>query len=271
MFTKINAQERNALIGLPHLQIVLYVLALKSRIDFSTGTIGKKYRVSWQGLLRDLHVEPIFGRKGQSITISKIRTAAAQLERRGLIEIVSDKKHLIIKCLLVELIDSKNTPDNQQTYSDNLEAKIAGDSIENSMELDECDETAQSSRSRNIQISIRDLRYKEKPNTNVLVKKKNSITKKSQLPELFTVTENHLSMARQNGWPNPNQEIGAFRDYHLARGTVFKDWDRAFYTWLRNSKRFNQSAKQGNVSRREQAMLDTIATCIPEQGYVYEQ
>ena len=33
-------------------------------------------------------------------------------------------------------------------------------------------------------------------------------------------------------------EFEAFCDYHLARGSKFKDWDRAFGTWCRNAVRF---------------------------------
>lgn len=31
----------------------------------------------------------------------------------------------------------------------------------------------------------------------------------------------------------------AFRDYHAAKGTVFKDWDAGWRTWLRNRRRFD--------------------------------
>ena len=269
MFTKINAQERNALIGLPHIQIVLYVIALKSRMDFSSGIIGEKYRVSWQGLLRDLHIEPLFGRKGQTITKCMIRHAADQLKKRGLIEIVSDKNNLIIKCLLTDLIKPCEQPDTPQAYIDVFDTELGGVFSDKSTELCRHDDDLESQRYITNQIRIK---KKEKTNTKVLVKKKEKKPiRKTQIQELFCVTEKHIEMARKNGWPNPAEEIDGFKDYHLARGTTFKDWDRAFYTWLRNSKRFNQSAKQGNVSRREQAMLNTISTCIPEYGNIYEQ
>ena len=119
-----------------------------------------------------------------------------------------------------------------------------------------------------LKIIISDYQSKTKPVSLSIQKKKTS--KKNQISENFYVTNEHRELAIQNGWPNPDNEIEAFKDYHLARGTIMKDWNRAFYTWLRNAKKFNgvnQNAKTGNrVSQREQAIINTIETCLPE-GY----
>lgn len=32
----------------------------------------------------------------------------------------------------------------------------------------------------------------------------------------------------------------AFQDHHLAKGTLFKDWQAAFRTWLRNDRKFKE-------------------------------
>lgn len=40
-------------------------------------------------------------------------------------------------------------------------------------------------------------------------------------------------------------EAEAFRDYHLARGTTFKDWDAAWRTWLGNAKKFAKARSAG--------------------------
>ena len=34
------------------------------------------------------------------------------------------------------------------------------------------------------------------------------------------------------------KEVPQFRDYHAAKGSVMKDWDAAFRTWMRNSRKF---------------------------------
>jgi DNA-binding transcriptional MocR family regulator len=39
-------------------------------------------------------------------------------------------------------------------------------------------------------------------------------------------------------------EVDAFKNYHLAKGSVMKDWDAAFRTWLRNAKRWNSPRGQ---------------------------
>jgi hypothetical protein len=38
---------------------------------------------------------------------------------------------------------------------------------------------------------------------------------------------------------NIAEELEAFKDYHLARGSRFKDWDRAFWTWCRRSVKYS--------------------------------
>jgi hypothetical protein len=37
------------------------------------------------------------------------------------------------------------------------------------------------------------------------------------------------------------EEIEAFRDYHLAHGSLMADWDAAWRTWCRNAVKFNRT------------------------------
>jgi len=60
-----------------------------------------------------------------------------------------------------------------------------------------------------------------------------------QLPEDFCVQSHHRQKATENDWPDPDGELDAFRDHHIANGNRMLDWDRAFYTWLRRAKKFN--------------------------------
>lgn len=41
---------------------------------------------------------------------------------------------------------------------------------------------------------------------------------------------------------NLQAELANFLDHHTARGTVFKDWQAAFRTWLRNAVKFSSHA-----------------------------
>lgn len=70
---------------------------------------------------------------------------------------------------------------------------------------------------------------------------------KKKLPDDFIVTETHLELAQKNNWPNPQDELEAFRDYHVARGNTMLDWDRAFYTWLRNAKKYK--SREGKLTQ----------------------
>lgn len=88
----------------------------------------------------------------------------------------------------------------------------------------------------------------------------------SEFPENFVVSEQHITLAKKNNWPDPNTEVEAFRDYHQARGTVFKDWDKAFYTWLRNAKKFggnhgNGSANVNKLNNRQASIMRVISAC----------
>jgi uncharacterized protein YdaU (DUF1376 family) len=85
--------------------------------------------------------------------------------------------------------------------------------------------------------SYTDPEEKKKPKPIGLVKKENL---NKPLPDDFRVTDHHRELARKNGWPSPDGEFDAFCDHHVARGNKFADWDRAFYTWLRNSKQFKK-------------------------------
>jgi hypothetical protein len=72
-----------------------------------------------------------------------------------------------------------------------------------------------------------------------IVKKENSKKFARQLPENFCVQSHHRQKAVENDWPDPDGELEAFRDHHMANGNRMADWDRAFYSWLRRAKKFN--------------------------------
>jgi hypothetical protein len=60
--------------------------------------------------------------------------------------------------------------------------------------------------------------------------------RRTRFPNSFNVSEHHRQLAKAKGWADPDHEFEAFRDYHQAKGNLFLDWDKAFYTWLRNAK-----------------------------------
>lgn len=70
---------------------------------------------------------------------------------------------------------------------------------------------------------------------NKTVKKQSSA---SEFPADFALTASTIEVAGRLGITAPENLIEAFRDYHVSKGNKFKDWQAAFRTWLRNSKRF---------------------------------
>lgn len=68
------------------------------------------------------------------------------------------------------------------------------------------------------------------------------ISRRTRIPEDFTVSGRMVELAKENKWPDPWDELNGFKDYHMAHGTLMADWEAAFRTWLRNCLRFNKAA-----------------------------
>ena len=62
----------------------------------------------------------------------------------------------------------------------------------------------------------------------------------SQFPEDFTLTPDREAYARSKGIQDPTTEFEHFTAYHLARGTLFKDWNQAWRTWCLNFAKFTK-------------------------------
>jgi len=69
-----------------------------------------------------------------------------------------------------------------------------------------------------------------------------TVKKKTPLPDDFSVNDRMVVLAKENGWPSPASEIEAFKDHHIAHGSMMADWDAAFRTWLRNCKKWAKTA-----------------------------
>lgn len=55
-----------------------------------------------------------------------------------------------------------------------------------------------------------------------------------------------------------DRELLAFRDHHMARGSSFKDWDRAFRYWLSNSLKWTPKTRRQASQTRAQENLDRL-------------
>lgn len=97
---KINNNERENLRGLPYLQRLLYLIAIRPYMDYSTGIVGLKRGISYQSLAEEMYVEPHQGYQSGSPSRSQIRRALRGLEKAGLIQSQNYPKKLVFKCLL---------------------------------------------------------------------------------------------------------------------------------------------------------------------------
>ncbi len=99
-YITINQEELFALNGLPFIQRVIYLTAIKPYADYKTGMVGISRKISYQAISEALYVEPHQGIQSGSPSRDQLRRAVKGLERAGLIAIQSNDKHLILKCLL---------------------------------------------------------------------------------------------------------------------------------------------------------------------------
>lgn len=97
-------EEMGALSGLPHSVITLYIMAIRPRMDYSTGLVGILPRVSWQALAEWVYVEPGPGTRHARPDKHALRRMVARLERAGLIEIRTRAaaRQLVFKCRLAQ-------------------------------------------------------------------------------------------------------------------------------------------------------------------------
>ena len=71
-------------------------------------------------------------------------------------------------------------------------------------------------------------------------------------PTGFTPDQTAHDIAASTG-VNLQAELANFLDHHAARGTVFKDWQAAFRTWLRNAVKFSSNAPASGRGRQSAA------------------
>ena len=115
-FLFVNTQELSALMGLPYVQQIAYLIGIRPYMDRKTFVVGMKRRISYQSLSEALYVEPHQGIQSGSPSRQQLRRIVNGLERAGLVAIQSSDKHLILKCLLANVDNSlQNKADTNPT------------------------------------------------------------------------------------------------------------------------------------------------------------
>jgi len=65
---------------------------------------------------------------------------------------------------------------------------------------------------------------------------------KTEMPKDFKLNDKMRDFAKAGGL-DPELTMGHFKDYWLARGGQFKDWERAFRNWCRNAKTYKENRR----------------------------
>lgn len=81
------------------------------------------------------------------------------------------------------------------------------------------------------------------------------------LPEGWVPSDKNILDAKSRNFTDEEirHEAERFRDYHLAKGTTFKDWDAGWRTWLGNARSFGQASRsQANNPGRGGSSIASI-------------
>lgn len=78
-----------------------------------------------------------------------------------------------------------------------------------------------------------------------------------QLPKNFEPNENNISTAKQIG-ADIGYQLQQFKDWHLAKGSKYKDWNKAFNTWIRKSAEFSKGRNSGSSMVQQQRVINQL-------------
>jgi hypothetical protein len=263
----VNKEELSALYGHDEFLFKLYFAGIRQYMDYKTGMVGIKRKISRQSLVETMYIEPrqgVYRSKQRSPSKKQIIRGIEALIRIGVLVKVTAKRRLVF---YLPLASKDKSVQNQLglNWADEKGIDLGTENKpKNPIKIDEINDI---NNQLGIELSPPKNANLVPPPLSVIKKKKditNVISKKEKnhsLPDGFDVTEKHIEFSIRNGCPDPHTEIDAFKDYHLARGNVFKDWDRAFYTWLRNAKNFNRKGftyekSQSNIRRSKASIFD---------------
>lgn len=137
MAIALNDRELEIMRGLPYMLICLYTMAIRPRMDFKTGIVGKSPRISYQALGEWLYVEPAAGRvESGSPHKSAIRRAIAQLQKVGLIRSVGNDEQLVFKLPFANTdFSAQKKPDTNPTHHPDTVEALRGVAFEQQADM----------------------------------------------------------------------------------------------------------------------------------------
>jgi len=90
---------------------------------------------------------------------------------------------------------------------------------------------------------------------------------KASLPEGWVPSEANISHAFSKGFSQRDidHEADRFRDHHLARGSIFKDWDAAWRTWVANAIKFSGGRMVGAANSARYGQGSSLASIAAQR------
>lgn len=73
---------------------------------------------------------------------------------------------------------------------------------------------------------------------NFEITKTPKVKRKARLPDDLTISEAMIAYAKLNNIANIENEFERFKNYHISKGTLFADIERAWKTWVSNAITF---------------------------------
>ncbi len=235
MSYKVNHQERAALRGLPHVQILLYLMGIRPYMDYATGIVGIKRGISYQSLREEIYVDPHQGYKTESFSKDQIKRALKGLEKAGVIKLRSCYKKLILQC---PLATTDKCDQNKAALKPPLQTATTSPrkNIENSIDNEESQKKSATTKSakaatppvsgNNITLSLADSGI-------------------SLIAENFQPSTAVTEKAKKHHCPTAEccDELMKFIVYHQSRATKRCDWNAEFLGWLLRSKQYHKEKK----------------------------
>jgi hypothetical protein len=264
----INDDEMAAMAGLGYLARALYI-SLRARMDFATGLVGQRPKISRQAIAEDLYVEPGQGVSDSgSPSVAAIRWALDKLRRAGLIEVVPADRQLIFKLVLADA-GQVRAKEVQPIYSRGTADQAQPTESEEDQELTQ---QAQPKYSRGTAEEVQPasgIWYQENQTEDVTESVGNARAGARQpapasqaagqpIPPNFAHDPSHAALA-MNLRLNLQAELEQFRDHYTATGLLCADWRAKFRTWLRNS------------AKRDDHRMDRPRTGTPAQTRLQQQ
>jgi len=87
------------------------------------------------------------------------------------------------------------------------------------------------------------------------------------IPADWVPNDRNLADARDRNFTDQEirHEASQFRDKHIAKGSLFRDWDAAWRTWLGNARKFESRSMAGKAAPGGRGQGRSLASIVAER------